>query len=136
VEQRKELNFISMLQNNLQQQNCSELTVENVKSSLDFILKNNQKNSNSLFANESQFLKQARELLEQTEPMENPIQVLKNYLQFTSIENPKPVAEFEATRCYINHIDSSSADPDDLDEAADVVESKIFAHHQADEDLL
>lgn len=135
TEKRKELDFVSRLQGRVQQEPSTEISLLEVKLDLEFLLKNNQRGSNAFFASETPFLKDSIELLDSIEPMENPIQVLKNYLEFSSIEKPKSVREFEMNRSYINHSTSISADPDDLDDAATTVEHKIFSH-QDSENLL
>jgi hypothetical protein len=134
-ERYKELDFLSKLQNRLQQEVSSDMTGKNIKSDLEFIEKNNLKGSNPLFATDAKFVKESIVLVDQLEPTENPMIVLKKYMFFASVEKTKPVIDFQNSRSYINHGSSLTADPDDLDEAADAVESKIFSHPDSEEIL-
>jgi hypothetical protein len=136
MEKHKELDFVSKLQNRLEQEVSTDLTSKNIKTELEFIQKTNLKGSNPLFVTDSKFVDQSIILIDQLEPTENPIIVLRKYLFFASIEKTKPVSEFQNSRSYINHGASVTADPDDLDDAADYVENKIFSHHEADGEML
>ncbi len=130
TERKKELEFITQLKNRLDTQTDTEFDLSHFKSSLDTMEKNSKKGANALYLSDGQFLKQSQLVIDELEPHENPVQVLKGFLRFASIEksNEKEhsAEEFAKTRSYINKESSLECDPVDLDEAANVIEQKIF----------
>jgi len=56
---------------------------------------------------------------------ENPLNILENYMDFTTVLNPKPPAEFAASRHYTNKTQSYTAKATDRAQIGEHVESRL-----------
>ena len=138
AEKHKEMSFVTRLRDRLDAAANSELTLVEFKSALQSLDKESRKGAGMLYPTELHFMSQNLKLVDELEPNEDPILVMKSFMQFASIEkckeDSKSVEEFESTRTYINRDSSLASDPDDLDDAARFVDEKIF-HSQERVDL-
>lgn len=59
------------------------------------------------------------------ERSENPLSILENYMEFTTVLNPKPPGEYAAGRHYTNGSQSYTAKPSDREKLGEYLETRL-----------
>ncbi|GIL18370.1 MAG: hypothetical protein BroJett040_21210 [Oligoflexia bacterium] len=107
-----------------QQQTINKQSFDNI---IENMLETSQSQKNKAFTRDGQFLENMAHILkEAVEPNENPLEVMQNYMNYSGVLKPEKPENFLNERNYINGNQSDSGNPMDLDQAASLVDSKIF----------